>query len=959
MNLPPIQDTALDESLVGTRSTGSGTPRKASLSGGSGSNRVPRIPKACTLFVLLVIGTPLNTPLQSAPPPSPEGCEWVPDSRFTDEFNGDSLDLAKWHDHHPRWRGRPPAKFVPSAISVREGCLRIRAGVLPEPDGRFTLSGGAVVSRSEEAFYGYYEARMKASKISMSSTFWMSNRPKREGDAWVSHELDITETVGAPHPEPEWASVWHRFMNSNTHFFRRADGVKENLAVPGKAPLDRPAGEAFHTYGAWWVDANTVRFYLDDAYVFTLEPNTKHAPVPFDRPMHVNMVVETYDWQAPPLTQDLGNEAINTTSYDWVRAYTLVKREGPVGSAGDSATGEESERVAKTLVAGPYRADWASLKEHRDPEWFRDAKFGIYTHWGPVTVGAEDGPGGVQWYGKSMYETNNSTFGYHREKYGVQKQVGYKDMIPKFTADRFDAGDWADLFAKSGARFAGPVAVHHDNFAMWDSKVTRWNSVGMGPQRDITGELGRAIRARGLRFVTTFHHGFAWRYFEPSFGYDGADSRYAGLYTERHDTGAPPSPRFQDTWLAMVSEVLFAYQPDLIWFDFELEHVITPDYGQRMFALVYNWAEQHGREIGVAHKHRSIHEHTGILDFERGREDRLVPYPWLTDTSVGPWFHQKSVQFKTVDQLVDVLVDIVSKNGCMLLNVGPRADGTIPDEARELLLGMGEWLRVNGEAVYGTRPWTVYGEGPTRQAKAGGFSENVDRGFQPEDIRFTTKDDVLYAIALGWPTNSELTIRSLATVAGAITQVTVVGHAQEVGWKQTEEGLTVALPDEAAGAHACVLKVQGADLKPAPVPEVDPALQPAPDGSLVLEPSTAVLHGNRLRIEQRHNHGYLAAWDDSGDWASWTLRIPVKATYEISVVCSTPIRDTEFVVELAGQSLRGTARKTATWYDYQTLALGRVEITSGAAVQLRLRAANPETWRAINFRAIQLDDVNR
>lgn len=618
----------------------------------------------------------------------------------------------------------------------------------------------------------------------------------------------------------------------------------------------------------------------------------------------------------------------------------------------------ELERVDRTIGAGPYRPEWTSLKAHKDPEWFRDAKFGIYTHWGPVSIGAEGGPGGVQWYGKNMYEPKSPTFEYHRRKYGDQKEVGYKDMIPKFTAEKFDAGDWAELFAKSGARFAGPVAIHHDNFAMWDSRVTRWNSVAMGPRRDITGELEKAIRARGLRFITTFHHGFAWQYFEPAFKFDGADPRNADLYTEPHEPKSPPSRGFLDTWLAMVTEVLYRYQPDLIWFDFELEAVITPEYQRRMFAATYNWAEAQRREIGVAHKHRNIHEHTGILDFERGREDRLVPYPWLTDTSVGPWFHQESEKFKTEDQLVDVLVDIVAKNGCMLLNVGPRADGTIPDEGRRLLLGMGDWLRVNGEAIFGTRPWTVYGEGPTRQAKGGGFSERADRDFTPEDIRFTTKGDALYAIALGWPADGRVLVRSLASVAGKVARVRLLGHAGDLEWSQGEEGLLVRMPAQRPAEHALALEVRGEGLEPAPLPEQDSAIRPDPDGSIRLEPGAAELHGSKLRIERRHDHDYLGAWNSADEWASWALGVPAKATYEVSVVCSTPIRDTDFIVEIAGHRLRGTAKKTAGWYEYRTVTVGRVELSPGAGIQLAIRAADPSAWKAINVRGIRLDDVN-
>ena len=319
--------------------------------------------------IAIVIG---NLTAAGTPPPAPDGHQWVKDERFSDEFNGASLDTNKWLDYFPGWRGRPPAKFVRSAIAVTNGCLQISAGTLPEPDGPFTISGGAVRCMSEEAFYGYYEARFKASQISMSSTFWLNGGRKQEAGADVSLEIDIVETIGAPHSEPNWAKDWHRQMNSNTHYNRRVDGKRENLSVGNKAPLDPPAGEAFHTYGAWWVDANTVKFYLDDQYQFTVHPATNYSTTPFDRPMHVNMVCETYDWMAPPALSDLTNRAINTAHYDWVRAYVLRKQttagKGPRGSvpkivgdyvniykpAGDifPCPGQAN------LVAGQFYRDW-------------------------------------------------------------------------------------------------------------------------------------------------------------------------------------------------------------------------------------------------------------------------------------------------------------------------------------------------------------------------------------------------------------------------------------------------------------------------------------------------------------------------------------------------------------------------------------------------------------------------
>jgi alpha-L-fucosidase len=460
--------------------------------------------------------------------------------------------------------------------------------------------------------------------------------------------------------------------------------------------------------------------------------------------------------------------------------------------------------LSAPAVEGPYQPEWESLKAHRNPEWFRDAKLGIYTHWGPVTLGTEDAPHDCQWYGMDMYKPDSKSFQWHKEKFGDQKTYGYKDVIPLFTAPKFDAEKWADLFVKAGAKFAGPVAVHHDNYALWDSAVTPWNSVKTGPKRDITGELANAFKARGLKFVPTFHHGFAWRYFEPAFAFDAADGKDFLLYTEPHEPKAPPSKRFQEQWLAMVMEVVEKYEPDMIWFDFELYHVIQPEYQKRMFADYYNWAVAKGKESAVAHKFRQIHEHTGILDFERGREDKLVPYPWLTDTSLGPWFNSKAERYRSPENLIHVFADIVSKNGCMLLNVGPNADGSIPDRAEKLLSELGGWLQVNGEAIYGTRPWKVYGEGPTK-SKGGGFSENKDPDFHADDIRFTTKGDTLYAISLGLP-DKDLMLRSLGKSAGSVRSVEVLG-AGAAQWSQDDDGLTLKPMAKWPCKHAVIFKI--------------------------------------------------------------------------------------------------------------------------------------------------------
>lgn len=285
-------------------------------------------------LILFLAGSSL-----AGPPPPPPGFTWEANETFTDEFNGTRLDLEKWYDYHPRWRGRPPARFKPRTVSVTNGMMQIRNDVLDPPERRFNMACGAVVSRTPTAHYGYYEVRMKASKISMSSTFWMSNEKATVDGVTSSHELDIVETIGVPHPAPtdDWDADWHRRMNSNTHYRRERRGPRATYSVGDHVVVSPPSpevGEAFHVYGAWWVDARTVHFYHNDQFVYTVHPSTHVVSHPFDRPMQINMVTETYDWMPPPAVADLTNDTINTTCYDWIRSYSLVETPKPPGDQG-------------------------------------------------------------------------------------------------------------------------------------------------------------------------------------------------------------------------------------------------------------------------------------------------------------------------------------------------------------------------------------------------------------------------------------------------------------------------------------------------------------------------------------------------------------------------------------------------------------------------------------------------
>lgn len=463
-----------------------------------------------------------------------------------------------------------------------------------------------------------------------------------------------------------------------------------------------------------------------------------------------------------------------------------------------------------------YQPSWNSLKNIQTPQWLRDGKFGIYTHWGVYAVPAQ-GPNAT-WYANQVYTKPESPQRkYHEATYGPLEKFGYKDFIPMFTAEKFNADEWAELFEKAGARFAGPVAEHHDGFSMWDTRYSEWNAAKMGPKRDVVGELSRAIKKRNLKFVTAFHHAENWFYF-PTWDtrYDCGDPRYSGLYGPIHAKGALPDKAFLDQWKGKVIEVIDKYDPDFIWFDFGLE-LVTDPYKQEVLAYFYNKAARQGKEVVVTYKDHHLPPGAGLLDLELGQEADLTYYEWITDTSIDNgqgWGYVKGLGFKTVDNLIDNLVDRVSKNGYLLLNVGPKPDGTIPEEARERLLAMGRWLKINGDAIYSTTCWVIPGEGPTRLERGGGFNEKNEMHYTGEDIRFTVKDNNLYATVLDWP-GEKVLIKSLApkgsTWAGLypseISSITMLGDGKELKWEMTKEGLVIETPKVKPCDHAYVFRI--------------------------------------------------------------------------------------------------------------------------------------------------------
>lgn len=471
---------------------------------------------------------------------------------------------------------------------------------------------------------------------------------------------------------------------------------------------------------------------------------------------------------------------------------------------------------------GPFRPDWESLQKYEVPEWYKDAKFGIFIHWGVYSVPAF----GNEWYPRNMYRPESDEYKHHIATFGPVDKFGYKDFVPMFKAEHFDPAAWARLFKAAGAQYVVPVAEHHDGFAMYGSGLSDWTAAKMGPHRDVIGELAKAVRAEGLHFGASSHrveHNFFLGVGRriPS---DINDPNFAAFYGPAHNwleakQGTPlandftfVSSAWTADWLARSSEIVEKYHPDIMYFDWWIGQAsVRPDLA-RFAAFYYNTSSKYGDHVGVInYKDYAIQEHSAVLDLERGQLGDIRPLYWQTDTSVSnkSWGYIKDDTFKTPEFVVQQLIDIVSKNGNLLLNIGPRSDGTIPEEVQSVLRDVGAWLKVNGEAIYGTRPWKIYGEGPTKVA-AGSFHDTDTAGYTPEDFRFTTKGKTLYAIELGWPSSGEAVLHSLGSAAAngqKIASVVLFGSDAKLAFQQQADVLRIHLPSQAPGKYAYAFRI--------------------------------------------------------------------------------------------------------------------------------------------------------
>ncbi|MGO9228957.1 MAG: alpha-L-fucosidase [Bryobacteraceae bacterium] len=480
------------------------------------------------------------------------------------------------------------------------------------------------------------------------------------------------------------------------------------------------------------------------------------------------------------------------------------------------------------IAKGPFAATRASLAGYRVPEWFRDAKFGIWAHWGPQSA-AEDG----DWYARNMYIQGSPQYKYHLEHYGHPSKFGFKDVIPTWKGDQFDPDHLVEIYKKAGAKYFVSMGVHHDNFDLWNSKHTRWNAVNMGPKKDIVGLFRQAALKHGLKFGVSDHLWISYKWWAVSHAsdteglltgvpYDGTDPQNADLYHEAacarfagpdfgwNDDGIPDS--WKRHWFDRIKDLIDNYEPDLLYTDGLLPF---EDYGLSQVANLYNRSA--ARNGGVAQaiytskRPEDCETGTCLLDMERGVADGIMPNPWQTDTCVGEWHYKRGAKYKTPKTVIDLLVDIVSRNGNLLLNF-PLPNSGAPDaEELKIVAAITDWMAVNSEGIYGTRPWKIFGVGPgTQVVKKGPFNESARKDLTADDVRFTTKGSALYAFLMGWPAGSAL-IQPLGTASpqapGKIANVELLGYKGELEWSQTEAGLRVTLPHEAPSQHAVTLKV--------------------------------------------------------------------------------------------------------------------------------------------------------
>jgi alpha-L-fucosidase len=643
-------------------------------------------------------------------------------------------------------------------------------------------------------------------------------------------------------------------------------------------------------------------------------------------------------------------------------------------------------------IEGPFKPAWDSLLNYEAPEWFRNSKFGIWAHWTAQCV-----PEQGDWYARMMYIQGTGDYDYQCAHYGHPSKVGFKDIDHIWHAEKWEPEKLIEMYKAAGARYFVALANHHDNFDCFSSDYQPWNSTKIGPKKDIVGTWAKYARKAGMRFGVTVHAARTWYWFDVAQGsdktgplagvpYDGKLTKADGkgqwwegldpqdLYAQNHAPDEDLNPAsggdvqakkaYIQKFYNRVLDLIDKYNPDLLYFD---DGVLplngASDIGLNIAAYYYNNSiKRHGVNQAVLNCKdlNDMQRKCMVRDIERGRSEKIDPSPWQTDTCIGNWHYDIALyenhRYKTAHQVTRMLMDIISKNGNLLLNIPLPGNGQPDPDELNFLKEMTAWISINSEAIYDTRPWKISGEGIVHAG-----SDSGNDGMTEKDFRFTTKGGALYATAMGWPQSGVLTLRTLASnaqgIVGDVSTVRLLGVKKSLQFKRTDQGLEVTLPEEKPCEHAWILKIEGLDLaKSEPVPPPPMPVHPSADGSLVLNTDTCVLHGSKIQIQSGTlmNIGY---WDNADEYVSWNVDFPDSGTYAVTMQVAAANGDTSVTLNAGSDDTTVNIPKTENWDNFVSVNCS-LSVSSKGEHVLTVKPADSATWRAMNLATVTLKKLN-
>jgi len=670
-----------------------------------------------------------------------------------------------------------------------------------------------------------------------------------------------------------------------------------------------------------------------------------------------------------------------------------------LGVAGLTSPYSLRRASAEDRSAGPFQPTWDSLEQYRTPAWFRDAKFGMWAHWGPQCV-----PEQGDWYARQMYMQGNYDYNYQCSHYGHPSKVGFKDIIHQWKAESWDPEHLIGLYKGAGAKYFMCLANHHDNFDNYDSTYQPWNSVAQGPKKDLVGGWEKAVRRAGLHFAVSVHAAHAWSWYEPSqdsdktgplagVPYDGHLTKADGagqwwegldpqdLYAQAHTQmglewdwnnggrGDLPSPAYMQKFYKRTIELIDKYQPDQVYFDDTvLPFYPISDVGLQITAYMYNTnMQRNGGRLEAVINGKILNDQQRkcmVMDLERGISNQIEDYPFQTDTCIGSWHYDINLYnrhgYKTADQVAHMLVDIVSKNGNLMLNIPLPGSGMPDPDELAFLADFTKWMSVNSEGIYGTRPWIVFGEGPSGGGPvthAQGFNES-NRAYTSRDFRFMKKGDTLYAYALAWPEDGKLTVLSLANGAGRVENVKLLGYPGKLVWSQTDQGLVVMLPAQKPCDYVYGLEIHGKGLTPVAVSSTSTAIviEPKANGVIVLNPGSATINGGSPQIETKSGVDDIGYWGTAADTVSWEFDVTSPGKYQVTInsSCDPVAAGCAFKVVAAGQSVQGETISTGSWDTFADNVLGTLTFTQAGKQTLTFQPEDTPPWKGIALRSVTL-----